>query len=237
MAIEAHRRNMPVCMGSLYWQLNDCWPVASWSGIDNYGNWKAMHYFVKKAFNDILVSPDIDNNGRLRVTIVSDKLKSIEAKLKLSILNFNGITLWSQEKHIDILKNSSTIYFDTLVSSIINGMERSEILLHASLLDLDDEILSENVNYFLPIANLNLPVPVINSTIEETEGGFIISLSTDKLAKNLYLRADEVVGMFSDNYFELMANKSIKIKFNTNEQISLEKFKASLNIFTLVDSY
>jgi len=66
MAIEAHRRNMPVCMGSLYWQLNDCWPVASWSGIDNYGNWKAMHYFVKKAFNDILVSPDIDNNGRLR---------------------------------------------------------------------------------------------------------------------------------------------------------------------------
>jgi len=237
MAIEAHRRNMPVCMGSLYWQLNDCWPAASWSGIDNYGNWKAMHYFVKKAFNDILVSPDIDKNGRLRVTIVSDKLKSIEAKLKLSILNFNGITLWSQEKHIDILKNSSTIYFDTLVSSIINGMERSEILLHASLLDLDDEILSENVNYFLPIANLNLPVPVINSTIEETEGGFIISLSTDKLAKNLYLRADEVVGMFSDNYFELMANKSIKIKFNTNEQISLEKFKASLNIFTLVDSY
>jgi beta-mannosidase len=59
-AIEAHRRKKPYCMGSLYWQINDCWPVASWSGIDYFGRWKALHYFAKKAFADILISPTID---------------------------------------------------------------------------------------------------------------------------------------------------------------------------------
>ncbi|MBM3404662.1 MAG: glycoside hydrolase family 2 protein, partial [Bacteroidetes bacterium] len=60
-AIEAHRRAMPNCMGSLYWQFNDCWPAISWSSVDYYGRWKASHYFIKKAFNNIILSPDTIN--------------------------------------------------------------------------------------------------------------------------------------------------------------------------------
>lgn len=237
MAIEAHRRNMPVCRGSLYWQLNDCWPVASWSGIDSYGNWKAMHYFVKKAFNNILVSPDIDEKGNLKVTIVSDRLKKTQARLELSILTFDGIVLWELEKNIDLEKNSSNIYFEIKVSDLIPGRDKSNMLLYARLFDSNNSVLSENINYFLPIKDLNLPIPDVKSNIIETSGGFIIILSTDKLSKNIYLRDNEVEGVFSDNYFDLLPNESVQILFTANEQISLEKFKERLSIFTLVDSY
>ncbi|MDX1285215.1 MAG: glycoside hydrolase family 2 protein, partial [Draconibacterium sp.] len=55
--LEGHRRAMPFCMGSLYWQINDCWPVASWSSTDYYQKWKALQYYVKKGFSQVLVSP------------------------------------------------------------------------------------------------------------------------------------------------------------------------------------
>lgn len=56
-AIEAHRRDMPYCMGTLFWQHNDCWPVASWASRDYYGRWKAQHYFARKAYRDISFLP------------------------------------------------------------------------------------------------------------------------------------------------------------------------------------
>lgn len=235
-AIEAHRRNMPFCMGSLYWQINDCWPVASWSGIDNYGNWKAMHYFVKKAFNDILVSPDIIGN-QLKIYVVSDKLKNTKGKLKLSILDFEGNELWSEEKQIEISSNSSKIYFDADLEKLLKGIERDGVLLHAEILNSDNELLSENITYFKAVKDLQIQKPEIKFNIEETKNGFIVKLSTDKLAKNLYLRADEIEGRFSDNYFDLLPGKSIEIEFICREKISLKSFQKALNVFTIVDSF
>ena len=75
-AIEAHRRDMPYCMGTLFWQHNDCWPVASWASRDYYGRWKAQHYFARKAYRDILVSPITDEDEVLNIQVVSDRLKS-----------------------------------------------------------------------------------------------------------------------------------------------------------------
>ena len=88
-AIEAHRRDMPYCMGTLFWQHNDCWPVASWSSRDYYGRWKAQHYFAKAAFRDVLVSP-IVNNDKLDVYIVSDRLRKTSAILELEFCDMEG---------------------------------------------------------------------------------------------------------------------------------------------------
>ena len=85
--IEAHRRNRHRCMGSLYWQLNDCWPVASWSGIDYYGKWKALHYRVKDAFSNFLVSHNF-NKDTLELFVVSDSLVDINATIKSRIIRF-----------------------------------------------------------------------------------------------------------------------------------------------------
>lgn len=237
MAIEAHRRNMPVCMGSLYWQINDCWPVASWSGIDNFGNWKALHYFAKKAFNDVLVSPDIDTNNQLQVSVVSDKLKDIDAKLKLSVIDFDGKILWADEKRIEIDASSSNIYFQENQDKLLEGMDKRQILLHAEVLDYDGGLLSENIIYFMTVKYLELPKPEIKHSIQKIENGFLLKLSSNKLAKNLYLRADELEGRFSDNYFDLLPGESVTLEFIPYREISIDEFENKLNIFSIRDTY
>src|SRR6185295_18349763 len=93
-AIEAHRRAKPYCMGSLYWQLNDCWPVASWSSIDYYGRWKALHYTVKEAFQKYLIS--VDDTGKFFVIyITSDDTGPSKAVLRLITEDFSGHILRS----------------------------------------------------------------------------------------------------------------------------------------------
>lgn len=237
MAIEAHRRNMPICMGSLYWQINDCWPVASWSGIDNFGNWKAMHYFVKKAFNNTLVSPDVDTLNNLKVFVISDNLKNQNAVLKLSLMDFDGNILLEKEKKIEIKANSSSVYFEDELNHFLMDLQRNNILLHSEILDSKGEILSENILYFKSPKDLELPKPEIKHSITQRGNTFIVEISGNKLAKNLYLRADELEGRFSDNYFDLLPNKSIEIEFSNNDSITLEEFKMNLKIFTLTDTY
>ncbi|MCI0494645.1 glycoside hydrolase family 2 protein, partial [candidate division KSB1 bacterium] len=120
-AIEAHRRKMPYCMGSLYWQLNDCWPVASWSSTDYYGRWKALHYFARKAYEDVLLSPIVEND-MVQVFIVSDKLKPFHALLKLEVMDFAGHKPWHKELPVDISANSSKLYYQESLSELLKGI-------------------------------------------------------------------------------------------------------------------
>ena len=89
IGFEAQRRAMPYCMGSLYWQLGDCWPAVSWSSIDYAGQWKALHYAAKKAFEPVLVSTAV-KDGMLDIYIVSDRLEEIGGWMTMRLTGFDG---------------------------------------------------------------------------------------------------------------------------------------------------
>jgi beta-mannosidase len=227
-AIEAHRRAKPNCMGTLYWQLNDSWPGISWSGIDYYGRWKALHYFVKKAYRDYLISFE-EKNDSLGIFIISDQLKDTIAELELSIINFDGEKYWSEKQVVNVAANSSKVYF----SKGITGFSKSNHLLEARLTS-QGETLAYGNYYFLPPKELKLPKPIIQKEITKTKSGYSITLETDKLAKNIFLSIDGD-GFFSDNYFDLLPVVKKTISFKTkDETISLEK---KLKIITLTDTY
>ena len=96
-AVEAHRRNMPYCMGTLYWQLNDCWPVASWSSVDYYGNWKALHYNAKSFFNYVATSI-VEDKNKIIVFILNDKNETCELDARLRLYSFDGSILKDYSK-------------------------------------------------------------------------------------------------------------------------------------------
>jgi beta-mannosidase len=229
-AVEAHRRARPFCMGTLYWQLNDCWPAVSWSSIDYYGRWKALHYFIHKAFSPVLISPIVEK-GLLRVYVINDLPNRFSAKMQLQLLDFEGKILWNQIIPVEILPLSSAIKFEKSVGEVLKGSDRTKTVLYVAL-KREEELLSENLLYFTAAKELSLKKPYVKYEIKKEGEGFTISLSSKNLAKNLYLSyAGE--GCFSDNFFDLLPGKIRKIKLLTEE--SPERVKSRIKFMSLWD--
>ncbi|MBK8568066.1 MAG: glycoside hydrolase family 2 protein [Saprospiraceae bacterium] len=229
-AIETHRRRMPHNMGTLYWQINDCWPVASWSSTDYYRRWKALHYFVRKAYGEVLVSPIIEGE-RVEVHIVSDRLRPIEAKLELNLLDFKGNEKYGVHKAISLPANSSGNYYALPIAELLKGNSPNEVFLHVKVTE-GNALLSENNLLLVPPKDLQLPKPTVEWQIRQEVGGASISLQSNVFAKNIFL---ETAGeaFFSDNYFDLLPKESVTVFCRTN--MTIAELEKQLRVRTLGD--
>ena len=203
--IEAHRRAKPYTMGSLYWQLNDCWPAVSWSSIDFFGNWKALHYHTKKAFKNVLISNDIKDDI-LDTYIINDYSDSFNGMLTIKFLDFNGNVILEQSEGFDIQPNSSDIKH-TLDLSTLNINRNNTVIIS----EFGD---NTTYSYLVKPKDLQLKKAPIVQSITKTTKGFQVSLKSSTLQKNVFLYTKEK-GHFSDNYFDLMPNESIVVDFET----------------------
>ncbi|KIC64252.1 beta-mannosidase [Chryseobacterium taiwanense] len=210
IAIEAHRRAKPYNMGTLYWQLNDCWPVVSWSSIDYLGNWKALHYQIKRSFeNQVILTEEKD--GVLNFYAVNDTLKKFEdVTIEFDISKFNGESLAAAVSVPDgKVLDTHILKFDPLViNDVIGDTNKNEIYLNVIIRDKEDKIIAEMNHFFVKPKDLKLPKPSIKiRKISSTE----IDVSTDVLAKDVYLIGDT---HFSDNFFDLLPNSSRRINLS-----------------------
>ena len=203
--IEAQRRAKPYNMGTLFWQLNDCWPSISWSSIDYFGNWKALHYKAKRSFENVLISSKIENDI-LKTWIVNDELKSEEGLLDLKLIDFNGNTIWQDSKPIKVDSNSSELKYELDLKSI--KVNKNEAVLISKF--------NNQTSYFYLVKPkvLKLQQAGITKKITKTKDGFNIELSSKTLQKDVFLYT-ESKGHFSDNFFDLLPNESIMIHFKT----------------------
>jgi beta-mannosidase len=222
-------------MGSLYWQLNDCWPVASWSGIDYYGKWKALHYTVKDVFSSFLISHE-ELDDRFNVFVISDSLKSINATLKLRLIDFEGNELKKWSKKITVESSSSAIKMDLLKRELLNESMLKDRLLLLELIDESDNILTQNKIYFTPFKELQLPEPNLNYSILERGDVFEVILKTDKLAKDVFLVSTSTSN-FSDNFFDLLPGIEKKVSIEKGQFRNLKSFEDDLKVITLYDTY
>ena len=90
MAVTGHRLDAPRCMGTLYWQVNDCWPAPSWSSMDYFGNWKALQYWVKDDYEDVAVLSKVSPSMVEEYYLVSDQPDTFQLDLKYTIYNLKG---------------------------------------------------------------------------------------------------------------------------------------------------
>ena len=154
-ALEGHRRAAPYCMGSLFWQINDCWPVASWSSTDYYQRWKALQYFARKGFEPVLASPYTDKDS-LKVDIINDHLAEIKGQLVIKVLDFEGKEIWKDMKDVTVPANSSNTFFEVNTAEFLKKVQANKQFLVVELLE-NGTVISNNTLYFKPIKDIYYP--------------------------------------------------------------------------------
>jgi beta-mannosidase len=202
-AIEAHRLTKPYCMGSLYWQLNDCWPVTSWSTLDYYGNWKASHYQVKESFAPTLLMVTEITNG-LSIIGSNDNLEEQKGTLNAKLIDFSGKELWTALKECELNSEINSNCMDILFSDLPKFAKEKTVL--------QLEFICKNkktvaYHYFVKPKELQLEKPTIEMKIV---GETLIELKTNTLVKDLYLQSND--SFFKENYFDLLPGISKIIK-------------------------
>ncbi|WP_185154139.1 glycoside hydrolase family 2 protein [Fulvivirga sp. M361] len=232
VAVEHHRRMMPYTMGSLYWQINDCWPGASWAGLDYYGNWKALQYYTRDFFSPVLVSPKQEND-RIDIYAVSDHRKVQKVALDWYFLTFQGDTLKHSSQHYELQANHSDVIERIPLGSLsIQGNETSSFI-YVKLSDEKGNKVSDNRLFFTEYKKLRLTDARVKLEVMEKEGKHTVKASSAVLAKNVYLTVVEGNGRFEANFFDLNPGEIREIAYVTDDEISLENLQNRIKVMTL----
>ena len=220
--IEAQRRAKPYNMGSLFWQLNDCWPSVSWSSIDFFGNWKALHYEARDSYKNFLISSTIEKNI-IKTYLVNDSLEGYDGILNIRILDFTGNIIYEDSKELYIEENSSEIKNELDISNL--EIDKQNVVIATSF--------GNNQSYFYLVKPKDLKLQkgeIQFKEVTKIEEGFLIELFSEVLQKDVFISAN-TDGHFSDNYFDLLPNQPKVITFETFvQELPVLKTK-SLNNF------
>jgi len=237
LGTEHMRRIMPHNMGALYWQINDCWPVASWSSIDYFGRWKALQYYARRFFNDLMISPTVQD-GNLQLYVVSDRVNAVPAKIKLTLLALDGATLKTLERDVSIAPVASRSYFDVKVSELLEGTDKKKAFVYAELL-VNGKVVSSHDHFFAPYKEMAFSKPAIKTDVigAKERSKFVVKVSADKFAKAVYLAVPDHDGFFSDNFFNVAPGRDMTVEFRSSKPISLEEFRKRLQVRSVFDSF
>lgn len=235
-AIEAHRRDMPFCMGSLFWQHNDCWPVASWSSRDYYGRWKAQHYFAKKAYADILVSP-LRQDGLLNVYVVSDRLTATRGTLHVRVIDLKeGNTVYEKKSNVTLPANSSHIRFRAPLATILSGRNGNEVVVNVRFTEQGKEAKTYSNNYFPSrYKEIDFPKAHLHASSVAVGDGFDVTVESDAFARGVFLSIEGIENFFSDNYFDLLPGEAVTIHVST--ALSKAAFDRQLQLEHMAGAY
>jgi len=238
-AAEAHRRAMGHNWGTLYWQLDDCWPVASWSSIDYYGRWKAEQYFARKFFAPVLVSPVVEK-GVVSIYGVSDRRSDARARVSARLIDFSGNVLNRFDQDVTLAANASRAYMTFKDRDILKGADPAKVVLVAELTadGAPGPITSRNLLFFKKTKDLELPKTAIKLAVAPgTNGALAVTVSAKQLARNVFLASGAVDGFFEDNYFDLLPGETVTVSFRPRAPTTPAALQAALTATTIADTY
>jgi beta-mannosidase len=227
MAVEYWRSLKPHCMGTLYWQLNDTWPVASWSGLDHGGSWKLMHYMARRFYASVLVTARKAGDEFI-VSAVHDLPEVFETEITLLQVSVQSdVATLYQQSHMLTGDGQEITRLDRRRFS-------DETLLIVQWTDEKGVVQRSHVTP-VPYKHMALPNPMLSSLVVRQGGSLSIVVSARHLALYVALECD-VAGHFSDNAFDLLGDESVTIIFTPDSPSDLQRALETLVIRDLYSS-
>ncbi|MHB9134802.1 MAG: beta-mannosidase [Armatimonadota bacterium] len=237
-AVEHWRRSMPHGMGTLYWQLNDCWPVASWASIDYHGRWKALHYMARRFNTPLMISGVEDRTtGMVEVHITSDLLASREGVATWTLTDVAGAVLAEGQLPVQVAPGKNTLVETLDLSAYLTDPGARNLLLWLEL-QADGQTVSSDLVLFARPKHLELADPGIQTTIREAEAGsFLVTLTAEQPALWTWLELTDADLRSTDNFLHLRPGVPVEVKITPSVPLTLAEVEGQLRVSSLVDTY
>lgn len=230
--VEHWRSNRGRCMGALYWQINDCWPVASWSGLDYYLRWKPLHYYAKKFYAPVLLSA-LEERGKIRFVVSNETLQDVDIKIVFRLYDNKGNVIEENSVNKKVDKLAADTCAEADYSKI--GSDRFEARKYyvEYILYVNGKKKSRSALLFTRPKYFTFENPNITWETEETDTEFILNVQTDTFGKYIFFDSPQFDFVADDNCFDLSRGTIKKIRIKKEDitkdgkpyQASLEEMK------------
>ena len=207
--VEHWRRHPDRVAGILYWQLNDCWPVASWSSLDYFGRWKALHYAARRFFAPLVLSVE-DKPPKQAVHVTNESLEPWEGTVRWSLETLGGKVSTSGQAPVKVDPQAAAQVCELDFSDLISDDNIRNLVFIADLYR-GEQFVARQTAGFAPIKHMSLDDPMVTAKLQDEGGQLTIELTSRSLAMLVELSLTGADVGFSDNYFNLPAGRTVRI--------------------------
>lgn len=227
--VEYFRKIRGCCMGSIYWQFNDCWPVASWSSVDYFGRYKALHYAAKKFYAPVMTAL-FDEKDKITVTVANETMNKVSGYIKYGVYKNDFTELLSGKRDYEVEQLKSKDIFEVDISEF-NG--RNDVFFTADTYDEDGNFIMRQTHIFKLPKHFEWKKPEFKSDIKCDGENIFISVSADCFAKSVEIDFEDYDLTLSDNYFDITGKEAVIV--SAKSDIDINDLKKSIKIKSVYD--
>lgn len=232
LAALHHRASRPYTMGSLYWQLNDVWPGASWSSMDYYGHWKALHFHARRFFADVAVAA-LRDEGHTRVSLLNDGRAPLPAQLRTRVMDFDGRVLQQQQRDVTLAAQSATEVMQLDDADLLKGADPRRHLAVFELLR-GQTVIARHIVYFAAAKEQPLAANRVQAELRAEGDHYRLRLRSPVLARALWIDFADTGSRVEDNAFDLLPGQPHDVVVRSRADLST--LRAALRLRTLGDA-
>ncbi len=214
--VEHWRRNRGRCMGSLYWQLDDCWPVASWASIDYYGRWKALHYGARHFYRPVTVSAceKEELSPEISYWILNESKERVRRHLEIDLIDTSFHVVYHTEADGEAEPFSSKEIVSENFSKYLETDDQKETRFARVRMFSDGVLEDERVTLFVKPKYFSFQKPRYSWNVEDAGDEYLITVRSSAFAQFVELDFRDFDAVLSDNYFDITSSEGVRVSLS-----------------------